>query len=229
MPFDDAFIRAARDYRALLDGGYPADASRKLVGDRHRLDRADRMALFRGVLSAEASDRVRARLVERIPDGTPIAIDGYNVLFTVYNFRRGVPLFLATDGLLRDSGGVHGRVVDDDAFGEAISLVVRHVSRLSLPFVSVALDAPVSRSAEHATLLRTAFADAGVKAFVTLETSADRALKDVAVGLIASSDSAVAAASAVLVFDLARRALEAEYGASFPDFAACVRGAPVLG
>ena len=45
MPVGAEFRQAALDYRLLLDRGYPVNATLKLVGDRYRLDRTDRIVL----------------------------------------------------------------------------------------------------------------------------------------------------------------------------------------
>ncbi|MCX7023812.1 MAG: DUF434 domain-containing protein [Spirochaetes bacterium] len=218
MIIDDDLRSAAQDYRFLLDGGYPTDAALKLVGDRWRLAGGSRMALYRGVLARATSDANRARIARSLPTRATLCVDGYNVLFTVFNYRRGSPEFLCTDGFLRDAGGAHGRIADGAAFLEAIGLAVSRLSELGTRTVIMVLDAPVSHSADHAAALREALASHGVSGEVALAASADPELKLRREGFIASSDSAIIAAAGVPVFDLARDILEARYAASFPDF-----------
>jgi hypothetical protein len=57
-----SLLAAARDYRWLLDRGYPQSASLKLVGDRYRLERDERLVLFRGVFAGAASASRRSIL-----------------------------------------------------------------------------------------------------------------------------------------------------------------------
>ncbi|MBN2875464.1 MAG: DUF434 domain-containing protein, partial [Spirochaetales bacterium] len=52
---ESGLIEAIRDYRSLLDRGYPAQATIKLVGDRYRLPREGRVVLFRGVHGRDMS------------------------------------------------------------------------------------------------------------------------------------------------------------------------------
>lgn len=100
---------AADDYLVFLARGYPEGTVRRIVSDRHRLTGPDRVALYRGVLPARVAEARRARLAS-VDDARSkgLLADGHNVLTTVGNYLRGVPLFLATDGLLRDTGEVHG-------------------------------------------------------------------------------------------------------------------------
>lgn len=215
MIFGNDFAQAARDYRLLLDKGYPVNASIKLVGDRYRLDKALRMVLFRGVLDGSASARNEARVLSTLPSGSHIALDGYNVLFTLTNYLRGHPVFISTDGLLRDAGGAHGRVADSDQFLSAIDRLCRSLARLSVARATVYLDSPVPKSALHAEALRKALNDSGLKGEVYIAPSADKFLIDCRIDAIATSDSAIVAKAAAPVFDLARCILESEFGARF--------------
>jgi len=121
---NDTLRAAIIDYRHLLDRGYPVQATIKLVGDRYRLDRAGRIIMFRGVLDEETSSRIAGRLVVELPRRASLCIDGYNVLFTLANYRSGHPLFIGTDGLLRDAGGSHGRFATGTAFAEALEALI---------------------------------------------------------------------------------------------------------
>lgn len=220
------FRSAARDYRLLLDRGYPPAAGLKLVGDRWALDKAARTVLFRGILPESLSAAIAARLVRVPPPVARLAVDGYNVLFTLTNYRRGHPLFLGTDGLLRDAGGAHGRIQDPGLFLECARAAVERLADLGVAYAEVYLDAPVSGSGSHAAALRDLLARAGVTGRVELAASADRPVRDFeggADGCAATSDSAVAVAARSPVFDLARDILEARYGAVFPDLGMVVR------
>jgi hypothetical protein len=220
MLLSPPFPQAARDYRLLLDRGYPQAASLKLVGDRYALDKEARTVLFRGILPKSLSEAIASRLVRALPASARLAVDGYNVLFTLSNYRRGHPLFLGTDGLLRDAGGAHGRIQDPDLFLECARAAVERLSSLGVAYAELYLDAPVSGSGAHAAALRDLLARAGVPGKVELAASADGPVRDFeggAAGFAATSDSAVAAAARSPVFDLARDILETRYGASFPD------------
>ncbi|NLJ46846.1 MAG: DUF434 domain-containing protein [Treponema sp.] len=217
------FRSAARDYRLLLDRGYPSAACLKLVGDRWALDKAARTVLFRGILPESQSSAISARVVRTLPPRARLAVDGYNVLFTLSNYRRGHPLFIGTDGLVRDAGGAHGRIQDQDLFLECAGAAVRRLSVLGVAYAEVYLDAPVSGSGAHAASLRDLLARAGVPGRVELAASADGPVRDFEDGYAATSDSAVAAAAVSPIFDLARDILESRYGAEFPDLGIVVR------
>ncbi|MFA5851218.1 MAG: DUF434 domain-containing protein [Spirochaetales bacterium] len=218
--FPDNFPEAARDYRMLLDKGYPVEASIRLVGDRYRLDKAGRTILFRGILPERLSrENLKRRAASLIP-GSRIALDGYNVLFTMTNYLRGHPLFIATDGFLRDAGGAHGRVTDTSQFLSAIDECCASLKRLAVSHVEIYLDAPISRSAEHAQAARLALTAHHIPGNVIMVPSADGFVADWDGDAVASSDSVVIAKSHSPVFDLARQTLETRYDVDFPDLAA---------
>lgn len=219
---DGSLSEAVRDYRQLLDRGYPVQATIKLVGDRYRLDREGRVILFRGVHGRGTSGRISRRILTALPARAALGVDGYNVLFTVANYRTGHPLFVGTDGLLRDAGGAHGRFPSREVFGEALVLVVGRLAELEPAGASFYLDAPVSSSGDHAAAIRRACSEAGVPASVYVVASADPLVRDFSGEAIATSDSAVAIAARAPVYDLARDVLERRFGARFVDLRALV-------
>ncbi|MFZ5860154.1 MAG: DUF434 domain-containing protein [Spirochaetota bacterium] len=220
--FDDAFAAAARDYRMLLDKEYPVDASLKLVGDRYRLSHNGRMMLYRGILPRSASQINLAKLVHASWEGAELGIDGYNVLFTLTNYLHGHPMFIATDGFLRDVGGAHGRIADHRGFERMAEVVAEMLSQLNLSKVTFFLDAPVSSSGKQAAFLREAFARCAVNAEVRLENGVDHFLACWEGELIATADSAIIARTSAHVFDLARYILERQFNAHFPPLASLI-------
>lgn len=215
--FPANFGEAARDYRLLLDKGYPIEASIRLVGDRYRLNKAGCAILFRGILPERLSLENSKRLASIIAPKASIAIDGYNVLFTITNYLRGHPLFIATDGFLRDAGGAHGRVADTAQFLATIEECCAGLERLAVARAEVYLDAPISRSAEHAQAGRAALRAHGIAGEIFLVPSADDFAAEWLGDAIASSDSVVINKALSPVFDLARHILETRYNASFHD------------
>lgn len=217
MLVDETLKAAIIDYRNLLDRGYPVRATIKLVGDRYRLDRASRMILFRGVLDAETSATIAARLVPELPRGSSLCIDGYNVLFTLANYRAGHPLFVGTDGLLRDAGGAHGRFANRTAFEEALEAFADYLPSLEPGLVVCYLDAPVSTSHDHAAAMRAACERSGLPIDVRVVASADPCVIGFDGDAVASSDSVIAMQARAGLFDVARDALERRFGARFVD------------
>jgi hypothetical protein len=213
--------RAAFDYRWLLDRGYSPRAALKLVGDRRQMTGDERMILFRGVASSAASAS-RAAFIQGEARGRSVFVDGYNQTLTVMHYLTGRPLFIASDGLLRDAGGSHGRIGDAGLFARAAGALVDRIALLEPPRIAVFLDAPISGSAGHASLFRSLFAAKGIEADVRLEDSADAPLKRApGAVLVATSDSAIADAliasstshrEGARLYDAARGAIELAFG-----------------
>lgn len=172
--FGPAMIEAARDYRFLLDRGYPERSSLALVGNRHRLDADERLMLFRGVASRFDSERRRLRAAS--PEaGDLVLLDAYNVVFTIVHYYIGKPCFLSSDGFLRDAGANYGRVPREELLLRVFGELADFLATKDLP-VEAFFDAPVSRSGEHAAALRSAFATARLRSVVGVASSADGAI-----------------------------------------------------
>lgn len=213
-------MAAIGDYRLLLDRGYPVTATIKLVGDRYRLDRSERFILFRGVLDEASSAFIRGKILATLAPESEIGVDGYNVLFTLINYRRGHPLFIGTDGLLRDAGGAHGRFEREEDLLFAAELFCRRLVELKPKHLSLYLDAPVSHSGQHRKLWEETCSRFGILAAAETVQNADLPLQDFTGTAVASSDSRIALKSRAPIFDLARHILEREYGREFIDLGA---------
>ena len=213
---DKSFDQAAWDYLFLLDRGYPQAPSLALVGDRYRLDRSGRNLLRRGIADSASAARRRDLLVSEVR-GRHLVVDGHNVILTVANYLAGKTLFLANDGLLRDDGALHGRLHDEALMERSLVRLAGKLVDCEAASVRVVLDQPLSHSGDHAeTLRRLVTRRASIT--VTLEHSADGALKRSGAEVIASADSAVVDACGKPVWDLARSALEHSFTLDIPDF-----------
>ncbi len=215
--FSPALLSAAADYRLLLDKAYPERPALQLVGDRYRLDRDERMALFRGVAGTERSAERRKKLVGS-PAADELHLDAYNVLLTILNYRQGRMVFVSSDGFLRDAGGSHGRIGDKKLFLDLMGDFVDFLASRGLRGLRFYLDSPVSRSAEHAAGLREAVAAAGLAGGCELYESADFGLKRASPPCAATSDSAIIDALTCPFYDAARDFLSERYGPDFPEF-----------
>ena len=218
-------VSAEGDYRWLLDPGYPQTASLKLVGDRHRLERDERLVLFRGVSAAAASASRRA-LVSDTARGRTLLVDGYNQAFAVMHYLAGRPVFLSSDGLLRDAGASHGRISDRALFSRSLAILAGAIAAACPSDVTACFDSPVPFSADHAREFERELRAAGLEATCLAVRSADAALiaalETAAPGTsVASADSVIADALIVrasaaggrpVVFDAARFAIEREFG-----------------
>jgi len=199
------------DYKYLKEKGFSEKSSLKLVGDRYRLTRIGRNVLFRGVVEeSTASVRIGKIITPEEAAGRPMGMDWYNVLITVESYLRGALLFLADDGMLRDSSAVHGSFRSSPLTQTAISDIIEAVRMLAPSRVDAYLDSPIAHSALMAETLRERFAsELGVPSEAGLSRSADFPLKSYD-GIVASSDSVILDA-AVKLIDLPRYVLRIRY------------------
>jgi len=211
-----SFREALQDYRHLKDRGYPEKAALKLVGDRWRLAGPERNCLFRGVFAAADC---RARRLKLVPPeavrGQALGVDWYNVLITVESYLKGCPVFLADDGVLRDSSGVHGSYRPGRLTEAALGRILEALTLLAPSRLELFLDSPISFSGDMAEDLRRRAPDT-YPIEVTVSPSADYPLKRFA-GVVATSDSSIIDRDTVRrVVDLARFVLENGYGTRVP-------------
>jgi hypothetical protein len=203
------FKNAVADYRFLKNRRYPDKAALKLVGDRYRLSATGRNCLLRGVVTDRLS---RARLAKKISGskakGRALGIDWFNVLITLESYLKGAVLFLADDGVLRDSSAVHGSYRPGSRTPQAINLMWRALVDLRPRRVDVFIDSPISHSKEMCDRLAATRGAAGgpFPCSFTLVKSADYPLKAYP-DVVASSDSVILDHCPAFV-DLARLALE---------------------
>jgi len=210
------FIHACRDYHYLIDRHYPERGVLKLVGDRYHLSGDQRTVLYRGISSRERSAHRKSLLVSDIK-GLDLAVDGYNVLFTLLNYRMGKTTFISTDHFLRDAGSLHGKLREEKTFAECVALLSDFLSLRQPARVDVYLDAPVSHSERHAHLIRESILRVGIASDCHVIKSADWALRRCQEGVIATSDSAIIDKSKVPVVDLPKGILNYAYDAEFPE------------
>ena len=208
------FKAACKDYHFLLSREYPERGSLKMTGDRYRLSRDQRSVLYRGISSGPVSAARNARLIMPAPH-MQLVIDGYNVLFTILNYRLGRMVFISTDGILRDAGSLHGKLRDDILFQECIEDLFQTIAPINPVSVELFLDSPVTSSRRHCHLIGQKLADFGLPGTCTLGHSADQEIRTLNTGVLASSDTVLIGTTTIPVVDLARLVLENRYGAEF--------------
>jgi len=246
----EPFQNAVLDLLWLLDRGYPKNASVQITGDRYRLSREERGILFRGVVATTTARRRKAKLatMEEWGGSGTLRVDLYNVALILFNYRRGRPVFVSTDGYTRDVGGVHGAVRQEALFQEVLESLVRVLKevigggdgedrtaetdgRTNGAEVIFYLDAPVSRSREHAALLEKYGRGTGMVCSTECVRSADHAMLSAGgsgTAYICSGDSHVIDRSPVPVIDLARYALDRLFTPRIPDLQSLLPGLPPL-
>ncbi len=213
------FSRAIDDYRYLRERIYPEQAALKIVGDRYRLTARQRNLLFRGVLPEPVARARRAKIVSfDSVAGLAIGVDWYNVLIIVESYLKGVPVFLADDGVIRDAAGVHGSYRTGPATERAISVVLDALRCAAPGRVDLYVDAPVAFSGDMAAGLRLRLQGFPVAAGVEVAESPDYFLKSYG-GIVASADSVILDAAAGVV-DLARHSLHRAFGFEPPGISA---------
>ncbi len=206
-----SFNQALEDYFYLMDRGYPEKGALKLTGDRYKLSTDLRNLLYRGVTSRENSEKRSARLVDKPHD--LLIIDGYNVLFTLLNYRLGRMVFVSVDNICRDNGSLYGKIKDENLFEECAGLMAEYLGCSAIPEVIVYLDEPVSFCRDHRRILSLELKKQGVLCRIEVVPSADRAILLHTFGTIATSDSNILDRSDNPVFDLPRKILESKFNA----------------
>jgi hypothetical protein len=207
---NDHFMEACRDYAYLMNRQYPERGAIKMVGDRYRLTRDQRTVLYRGISSGERS-ALRSSWIVQEMKGRTLAVDGYNVLFSLLNYRLGRFTFISTDNLLRDAGSLHGRLRDQKTFHECVALLMDFLVTLQPSSVDVFLDSPVSHSEKHAQVILEMLEQCHLRGSCQVIHSADFALKHFPYEVLATSDTVIIEKAARPVIDLPRMILEKYY------------------
>jgi hypothetical protein len=207
------FREAINDYRFLKNRRYPDKAALKLVSDHYRLSGVERNCLFRAVFADADCRRRRDKLVPpSAAFGRDLGIDWYNVLITVESYLKGYPVFLADDGLVRDSSGVHGSYRAGNLTAMAVDKIVGALRDLKPGRLDLFLDSPIPFSGVMADNLRERLETLSIDSAVDVQPSADYPLKTYE-GIVATSDSSIIDREGVQeVLDLARAVLESAYG-----------------
>jgi hypothetical protein len=208
----DEFKRAFADYFYLIDNSYPEKGSLKIVGDRYDLKSELRTILYRGICSSKNSLERSKRVTDRPVDF--LVIDGYNVLFTLLNYRLGRFVFISTDNLCRDAGSLFGKIKEERLFTECASTLVGYLLTFDAISVIIYLDSPVSFSNEHKLILNNLLAHNKINGQVEVVKSADYAVKQHPDSMIASSDSALIDSCSNKIMDIPRQIIERKYKAN---------------
>jgi len=193
---------AARDFRYLLNRGYPRKASLELVGNRHTLSSDQRHLLHRGVFSdSDTRLRTTKKISLRSLRDKPVAIDGYNILITVESALFGRPLISSNDGFIRDISGLSGKFKKTEITDKALHLIVDFLKKTRPRHTLFLFDAPISRSGLLAQKVRKILKDENISG----DARAVRVPEETLIGfngIVATSDTAIIDRSPE-VFDLA--------------------------
>ncbi len=183
--------RAVADVCWLLDRGYPAESSLRLVGDRYALRQRQRVAVGRVAAAASQVERRRAHEVSSSRlHNAELCLDGYNVLTTVEAALAGGVVLVGRDGAYRDMASMHGSYRKVAETVPALQMLGATVQRLGAAHSVWYLDRPVSNSGRLRQIMRRLAAEQGWNWTVELVNDPDAVLS-AATSIVATSDSAI--------------------------------------
>jgi hypothetical protein len=202
-------VEAARDYKYLLNRGYPASSSLNIVVTRYRMSRVERSLLLRCVHRDEYVAKVLRSVVSRDTiSGSNLLIDLLNVSTTLIAFLEGECLYKCDDGIIRDLGGSRYWRGRRERALEAIDLIRDHLIAVKPVKIYLVLDRLAPMSGEILKNAEKIFRESGFNVEGILADRADkkiielsRGLEDL-IGVVATSDSLILE-KADQIYDLA--------------------------
>ena len=202
-------VEAARDYKYLLNRGYPASSSLNVVVTRYRMSRVERSLLLRCVHRDEYVAKVLRSVVSRDTiSGSNLLIDLLNVSTTLIAFLEGECLYKCDDGIIRDLGGSRYWRGRRERALEAIDLIRDHLIAVKPVKIYLVLDKLAPMSGEILKNAEKIFRESGFNVEGILADRADkkiielsRGLEDL-IGVVATSDSLILE-KADQIYDLA--------------------------
>jgi len=199
----NSVVEASRDLAYLLSRGYRREPAVRFVGDRYRLDKGERLLLYRTVYDVKTGEAHRRKVVSvEAMRGKILSIDGYNVLITVEIILMGLPVFLSDDGVVRDISMVSRKYSFTDTTFEALNLILSELKELKPHGVYWFLDAPIPRSGELAKVIREGLREHGLEGVAIMVKTADKVtlLK----GDVVAGSDCVVVEKAIMVVEIPR-------------------------
>jgi len=202
-------VEAAKDYKYLLNRGYPASSSLNIVVTRYRMSRVERSLLLRCVHRDEYVAKVLRSAVSREAiSGSNLLIDLLNVSTTLIAFLEGECLYKCDDGIIRDLGGSRYWRGRRERALETINLMRDHLIAVKPVNIYLVLDRLAPMSGEILKNAEKIFRESGFNVEGILADRADkkiielsRGLEDL-IGVVATSDSLILE-KADQIYDLA--------------------------
>ncbi len=126
-----------------------------MVGEDYGLSKEERVALSKVIRDPVESLLNAFKLcpIECVT-GKDLGVDGFNVLITIETAISGEPVFLSTDGFVRDLSMRYSKYRPSRHFYEAASLLKNLLIKLDPAEAVIYLDSPIPRSGEIANELR---------------------------------------------------------------------------
>jgi hypothetical protein len=194
-------IAASRDYLYLKRRGYSARSILEIVGNHFQLNSEERNVLFRGFFTKSEVKTRREKIVDyRQIKGEVLKVDGYNQLITIESYRKGNFVFIARDGVVRDSASIHRSYKLTPLTEEILNKLLREIGGLGLEGIEFYFDRPVSFSGELCRMVNQLMLKYDLNGKAETVKNPDYILKRAK--LVATSDSVVIT-MATNIFDLA--------------------------
>ena len=211
----EKFKNAVNDYRYLQNNHYSNKSSLKLVGDRYHLTHIQRNCLFRGVVPNILAEKRKTKIItSNTVNNQKLGIDWYNVLISIETYLKGMHVFIADDGILRDVSEVHGSYKEGKVTKKAINLIVKEIFALKAEMLFIFIDSPISFSGEMAKILRERLKSLEYLNISVIH-SADYMLKNFN-GIVCSSDSIIMN-NVEYIFDFPRYVIEKNFKVEIPE------------
>jgi hypothetical protein len=184
------FEQAILAFSWLRERDFPRRTSFKLVCDRYRLNRFQRVILYHSIFPESEACARQARQVMQIRR-QHLWIDGFNVLFTVVNYLLGRPVFISCDGVLRDAGEAFAKPDQPEQFTRSALLCRKTLEELQPASITIVLDTQVPACSLIHGILDEQFKGAIFIVDIHCTNKADRYLLSQRSGILASSDSEI--------------------------------------
>ncbi len=198
MLIREEVIRAAEDYKYLLNRGYNQKSALDFVTSRYMLTPTERALLLRCVHRDDEAFAIRRKITDSI-EGMELIIDGYNTLLTLVSVFEGRNVYLCDDCIIRDLRSSYIKDFSSPLIIKAINELASFVKTLRPKRVVVVLDKNVSWSGRHSEVIRNTVPEFEVKLAKKADIEVIASL-----GIISSSDFVILS-RAKYVFDVAGR------------------------
>lgn len=141
------FTEAVNDFCYFLTRGYGKHSVLEIVGNRYKLNKRQRNAIFR-ISSSDQEINARHQSICQLADikDKTIDIDGFNILILLEAALSGAYVFKGRDGTYRDISGIHGSYKRVRKTENAILLIGNALKEMQVKSVKWYLDQPVSNS-----------------------------------------------------------------------------------
>ncbi len=217
--FTQNFLRAAVDFRFLLNRGYLSGSILEMVSNRHCLSAIERSMLYRGIIS-DADQKLRATKVIselKLSPDLKFYIDGLNVLITIASYLQGLTVFIAGDGLLRDASNLRGKIQKIHRIDQAVDLLISFLVSITPSKSILYLDKQVKTHLQiiQSTINLSFWND---ELFcIEISDHVDKELVAHKDGIVCTSDSEIIDATGCRIFDLAKAVLVSSFKPDFPN------------